>query len=99
MPTNGSLIEINELAEIVDRLPHTIRGWEREGVLPKDLLPVRGPRNRRQWTAEQAKGILEWMRESRRFPGSGLTGYDPTPEEIEERIHRMRAARQEKAVA
>jgi DNA-binding transcriptional MerR regulator len=81
---------IAELGKLLDRRPATIRMWERDGFLPKHLRAQRDSRNRRYWTIEQAAEISKWMRDTRRFPGSGLKGYDPTPERVAEQISRMR---------
>jgi len=99
--TNGmsESVGIRELSEIVNRLPATIRGWERDGVLPKHLRSSRDSQNRRCWTRAQVRGIKEWMAKSRRFPGSGLPGYHPTQEQIDAVISRMRADQAEAEAA
>jgi phage terminase Nu1 subunit (DNA packaging protein) len=86
-------IDISELAELVDRKPHTIRDWERSGVLPKHLRGKRDSRQRRSWDMKQVEGIIKWMHTSRRFPGAGLRGYEPTAEQITEHVHSMRNAK------
>ena len=89
-------VDIIELSKLVDRMPSTIRGWERDGVLPAELMPKRdnwGPYGRRRWTKAQVQGIIEWMKSSRRFPGGGLPWYEPTETQVEEQVHRMRTAK------
>jgi hypothetical protein len=54
---NGRPVEaftIGELADLLERSPHTIRRWEREGVLPKCLyrLQSRDARGRRRMYTE-----------------------------------------------
>lgn len=66
------LIYISELAVIVNREIGTIRKWEREGKLPKHLLPRRGERGWRCWTHGQVhgeRGIIKWMAKHDMRPG------------------------------
>lgn len=93
MTTNTTAeVGIVELGELINRRPATIREWERQKLLPQKLLPRRDTRNRRLWTQEQAKGILAWMHKTKRYPGKGLKGYEPSAEETEQQISRMRKA-------
>jgi DNA-binding transcriptional MerR regulator len=69
------LISITELGEIVTRKINTIRKWEREGRLPKHLIPRRGDNGRRFWTHEQVygqRGIIKWMERNDMRPGKYL---------------------------
>lgn len=66
------LIYISDLAEVINREIGTIRKWEREGKLPKHLLPKRGDRGWRCWTHSQVygkRGIIEWMKKHDMRPG------------------------------
>jgi hypothetical protein len=81
---------IGEVAHIVHRRPATVRAWDRTGALPEDLRPVRGDNGRRYWTAEQVQGIKEWIKETKRYPGKGLPGYDPDSEKAEAHIDKIR---------
>jgi DNA-binding transcriptional MerR regulator len=68
----GELIYISQLAKIVNREIGTIRKWEREGKLPKHLLPRRGERGWRCWTHAQVygeRGIIKWMKKHDMRPG------------------------------
>lgn len=63
---------IGEVAEELDRVPHSIRIWIYKGIVPKHLLPQRDERNWRFWTQEQIDGLKEWMILSDLRPGKGL---------------------------
>jgi DNA-binding transcriptional MerR regulator len=70
------LISITELGEIVTRKINTIRKWEREGRLPKHLIPRRGDNGRRFWTHEQVygqRGIIKWMERNDMRPGKYIS--------------------------
>jgi hypothetical protein len=46
----SEIVYIEEMGELIDRAPHTIRQWIREERLPKDLLPEReGGRQKIFW--------------------------------------------------
>jgi hypothetical protein len=64
-------IYIGELAEIINRKPNTIRGWERTRRLPKKLCSHRSDEGAawRYWTPEQVEEIKEWVAQ---IPPSGL---------------------------
>lgn len=66
------MIGIRELAARLGRVPHTVRMWERRGLLPDDLLPTRDDRGWRCWTPEQFEGIRRWLKEQDMRPGKGL---------------------------
>lgn len=86
IPTNMARtpadIDIRALADLINRMPNTIRKWERDGVLPKRLHPVREPNTeRRFWTHEQVhgkQGIIAWMKKNDMRPGNTIT--DPSRE-------------------
>ena len=80
---------IDELAAVVHRKPDTIRKWQRAGMLPNHLLPKRGARNWRYWTAKQVVGITKWMKNNDIRPGAYLT----TPEGEASHIEHMRRPR------
>lgn len=63
---------IRDLAVIIDREIGTIRGWERDGRLPKKLRPRRNERDWRYWTPAQVEGIKDWMKRNDMRPGSAL---------------------------
>lgn len=50
-----------ELAAITDRAVHTIRQWERLGLLPRGCEAQRDSRNWRYWTPAQVDMICEWL--------------------------------------
>lgn len=82
VPREEGLVYIDELARVVNREMGTIRKWEREGRLPKRLLPKRGTRNWRCWTHNQVygkNGVIEWMRKNDMRPGNTVT--DPSKED------------------
>jgi hypothetical protein len=83
------LIYIPQLAEIINREQNTIRKWEREGKLPKHLVPKRGRRGWRCWTHGQVygkRGILEWMKTHDMRPGRTLT----SPDDEERHVRNLR---------
>lgn len=63
-------LRISEVADRVGRRPHTIRLWERLGVLPAELRPSRNVTRHRIWTPEQVEALEVWSRQRRR-------GYPP----------------------
>jgi DNA-binding transcriptional MerR regulator len=66
------LYTIGEVADALDRVPHTIRIWMYQNRLPKELLPQRDERNWRYWTEEQLEGLKEWVIIQDMRPGKGL---------------------------
>jgi len=58
---NGARSEnvyIDEMGELIDRAPHTIRQWIREGRLPKRLLPSReGGRQKIFWPRSKVEDM------------------------------------------
>jgi len=75
----AELLPMQEVAALCNRKADTLRKWEREGRLPKRLLPRRGENGRRHWTYNQVhgeNGLLEWMEKMDMRPGPQLT--DPS---------------------
>jgi len=66
------LYSIGEVADELDRVPHTIRIWIYKGKLPNHLLPQRDDRNWRYWTQEQLDGLKQWVIDEDMRPGKGL---------------------------
>jgi hypothetical protein len=81
-------VTMGELAKLVNRMPGTVRQWEREGYLPDDLRSVRSAGGWRYWTKEQAAAIIVWS--SKRYPGSTFEWYKPTKEEVDKVLKGMR---------
>lgn len=63
-PNTGRKLElfyVSKLAEAVSRDPHTIRGWERKGVLPDCMF--RDKAGRRLYSKEQIDTIVTLLKE------------------------------------
>jgi MerR HTH family regulatory protein len=86
-------VTIRELGEALNRKPATIRDWERRGILPEELVPVRNSRRWRCWTPEQVDGIQTWMDQRGIYPGKGLPHYRPTPEQLKAHVEGLRKPR------
>ena len=84
---------ISQVAELLNRRPNTVRGWDRENLLPEDLKANRDEKGFRYWTYSQVEGIREWLKDTDRRPGRSLKNYNPSEEEIEQHILRSREAR------
>lgn len=84
-------IYISEAAKLLNRRPHTLRAWGYSKKFPQALQPYRSVDNRRFWTAEQIKAILEWISQEDFRPGSGLPHYKPTHEEIDKHLRNIRS--------
>lgn len=69
---NEKLYSIGEVAEALNRVPHTIRIWIYGNRLPEYLLPQRDDRNWRWWTEEQLEGLKQWVIDEEMRPGKGL---------------------------
>lgn len=95
MASQNERIYIREAAELLNRRMGTLRKWERTGVLPKHLRPHREKTGRqwRYWTPKQIEGIRQWLVKSDRRPGKGLPTYNPTREQAEANIIKMRRPR------
>jgi hypothetical protein len=72
----------------------TLRKWDRH-FLPKKLKSHREESGRkwRYWTPEQIAGIFKWIEETDRRPGKGLPHWNPSPEEVEDLIEKLRRPR------
>lgn len=79
-------ILIKDLAVIVNREIGTIRGWERDGRLPKKLRPKRNDRGWRYWTPKQVEEIKKWMERNDMRPGNALA----KPENEERHLDNLR---------
>lgn len=66
------LLFIGEVAEELNRVPHTIRQWERDNRLPQTLLPRRDENGWRVWTDKQVKEIKQWIEDEDIRPGKGI---------------------------
>ena len=66
------LYTIGEVADELDRVPHTIRIWIYQNRLPDELLPQRDERNWRYWTEKQLYELKQWVVEQDMRPGKGL---------------------------
>lgn len=87
-------VYIRELAELVNRRIDTVRKWDRNH-LPKKLQSRRDGtgRNWRYWTPAQVKGIFEWIERTDRRPGKGLPHWNPSEDEIDALLERLRQPR------
>lgn len=94
--TEPRRIYLRELADQIDRRMNTIRLWERDGVLPEDLLPHRDERQWRYWTPQQVKRIKAWMKREGRAPGIGLRNVTPSPEKTQQILSSLRQPRPER---
>lgn len=90
-------IGITDAATYLDREAGTLRKWERDGVLPTDLLPLRDDQNRRYWSQEQLDKIKQWLVETDRRPGKGLKHYNPTPEKLAEHLRNQRGRKKSRS--
>jgi hypothetical protein len=94
MARDESRIYIDQLARAINRRPSTIRAWCRHGQLPEHLRPHRADSESglgwRWWTLEQVAGIKVWMIEQNMLPGSGLRNFDPTSEQAEALLKKLR---------
>jgi hypothetical protein len=68
--TDPNRIYIREMADRLDRAEHTIRQWlaekrrepEKDGAIPDELLPDRGPRGVIFWRPDQVDGLVVYAR-------------------------------------
>lgn len=91
-------IYIRELAEALNRRPHTIRCWERYGILPKRLHGKRSDRGWRYWTPEQVEEIKAWMVQVDLRPGKGLPHYQPDNHDMDSYLEKVRRPRGPRAI-
>ncbi len=75
MSENEVRLQIGDVALMLDRVSHTVRGWERDGRLPPELQSKRDERGWRYWTPEQVEGIKNWIVENDIRPGKGLRAH------------------------
>ena len=68
----SKLYSIGEVADELNRVPHTIRIWIYNNRLPEHLLPQRDERNWRWWTQEQVDGLKQWVIDEDMRPGRAL---------------------------
>lgn len=86
-------VYMRELAQRLDRSSGTIRGWEREGALPKSLRSRRDDKGWRYWNEPQVDRILEWMRRNGMAPGKGLSGFKPSVDQVQGMLKQLRQPR------
>jgi hypothetical protein len=95
----GERIYIRDAAEMLDRRIGTLRKWESTRALPRHLRSQRGKRNWRYWTPEQIEAIKQWIKDTDRRPGRGLSHIDQRnadPDLVQQQIHAMRKPRTKK---
>ncbi len=80
---------ISEAAVLLDRSPHTLRSWDRNGSMPEHLRPERDVNGNRYWTEELIDEIKQWIAENGFHPGRGID-YHPSPEQLASHIQRIR---------
>lgn len=89
-------VYIPEAAQLLDRRIGTLRRWEADGVLPANLMPLRGKRSWRYWSREQIDLIQQWMIDTDRRPGRALPHISSDPAKVEQQIHAMRRPRRKR---
>ena len=77
MSTNETRLSVGDVALLLGRVAHTVRGWHRDGRLPTHLQPKRDDRGWRYWTPDQVEGLKEWIVEVDLRPGKGLRKHLP----------------------
>lgn len=65
-------LTIGEVAKELGRVSHTLRQWERDNRLPKELLPSRDENGWRIWTRDQVELLKEWIVLADLRPGKSL---------------------------
>lgn len=86
-------LSISEVAKRLNRRPNTVRGWDREGLLPEELKSHRDDNGWRFWLESQMPGLAQWIIDADRRPGKGLPNYKPTKEEAEAHVRTVRRKR------
>lgn len=86
-------VYMRELAAELERSSHTIRGWERDGLLPKALLPKRDDKGWRYWTPSQVVKLKRWMISNGMAPGKGLSGFKPSVDKVQGMLKQLREPR------
>lgn len=69
---NERLLNISEVAQKINRVPHTIRLYEKRPDFPDSLKSQRDDRGWRWWTEDQVEGIKNWIVDNDIRPGKGL---------------------------
>lgn len=82
---------ITEAAEKLDRSPHTLRSWDRNGSMPARLRPKRDEHGHRYWTPELIEAIKKWIDDNHFHPGRGIA-YHPTQKQLKAHIDKIRAS-------
>lgn len=97
LAASGDRIFIRDAAEIFNRKMDTLRKWDRN-ELPKHLKSHREESGRRwrYWTPDQIRGIFDWIEKTDRRPGKGLPHWNPTQEDIDKLIQKLRKPRKAK---
>lgn len=98
MSTAPKRIYLKEMAGAIDRRMNTVRLWEAQGVLPKDLQAHRDERGWRYWTPSQVQRIKAWMKREGRAPGSGLRNVKASPAQTEKILAGLRQPRPDRRV-
>lgn len=86
---------ISEAAQLLDRSAHTLRSWDRNKSMPRELRPKRNRNGHRYWTDELIEKIKEWIEENAFHPGSGID-YHPDEAQLKSHIGRIRRSSQAK---
>lgn len=87
-----------DLEQELDRKRTTIRGWERDGLLPKWLQPKRDEYGWRYWTRRQVEGLKKWMERNDMRPGRGIAQHQ-SEEEVRAHLEKLRQPRKKNAAA
>lgn len=69
--SDDNAIYIGDLSSLVDRSIATIREWDRDQVLPRELRPRRDSRGRRYWVRSQIAPLRAWIASRQVVPGGG----------------------------
>jgi len=97
--TNNDRVYISEACRLLNRTENTIRRWEREKLLPEELISSRDSRNWRYWKLDQINKIMNWIISNRMYPGNGLPNYNPSPFDIDRHVINQRKPRKTKSNA
>lgn len=73
----------------------TIRLWERKGILPEDLRPIRDSRNRRFWKESQIPGLVKWLHSYGRTISTGAVEAPMSDEQVDRYLTGVREKRDE----
>jgi hypothetical protein len=86
---------ITDAAGYLDRSANTLRSWEYNDMLPKELRPSKNGRGWRVYTGAQLRKIKRWLEGV--HPGSGLPHYKPTAEKSASHVGNIRRAKRSSA--